>query len=303
MNYKNTPINIKDIDPKQGLVTGYASTVNILDDGGDIITPGAFKRTINAWGPEGKKRIKALYMHDPAWMVGRPVRLEEDNVGLYHETQFSTRNSMAKDTLVLIEDGVITEQSIGYDIVNDELDDDGNRLLKELKLYEYSFVAWGMNEFTPITSVKGKESYDIIQTSMDRFEKALRKGHFESEEIPEMIELAVKRWKDDLKVIKDNTKEHAIDIILKEGRVLSASNRKKVEDAVKALQDVLTVDAPSDSDSSKGTQDAGSSHKGDSGDHSPVDEVMKALDKQRNYIKSKQLYENLKEFGKTLRSE
>src|SRR5690606_32053637 len=70
MEYKLMPLNLKDVDSKKGVVTGYASTFGVMDEGRDIVESGAFKRTINAWGPEGKGRIKSLYMHEPAWMVG-----------------------------------------------------------------------------------------------------------------------------------------------------------------------------------------------------------------------------------------
>ena len=87
-----------------------------------------------------------MYQHEPAWLVGKPVDMNEDDFGLLVTTQFSVRNAFAKDILVLIEDEVITEQSIGYDIVRKYMDDDNNRHLAELKLYEYSYVTWGMNE-------------------------------------------------------------------------------------------------------------------------------------------------------------
>ena len=198
MEFKNSPLHIKDIDVSQGIVTGYASTFDVIDSGNDVVKPGAFKRTINAWGPNGKKRIKSLFMHEPAWMVGKPLVLYEDHVGLYHETQFSVRNSLAKDVLVLIEDGVITEQSIGYDVIDFEME--GNiRNLKELRLYEYSWVAWGMNEYTPIMGIKSEQQYQSLLKSMARFEKALKNGHFRTDEVPEMMELALKRWREEIR--------------------------------------------------------------------------------------------------------
>lgn len=229
MEYKLMPLNLKDVDSKKGVVTGYASTFGVMDEGRDIVESGAFKRTINAWGPEGKGRIKALYMHEPAWMVGRPVVLKEDEIGLYHETQFSVRNTLAKDVLVLIEDGVITEQSIGYDTVVAEVDKDRNaRLLKELKLYEYSFVAWGMNEFTPITGVKsGLPPADQLAKSMERMEQALRSGHFESDEIPQMMELAIKRWRDELREIKTTERRE---------RPVSVTTQRKAPDFNQIVQ-------------------------------------------------------------------
>lgn len=201
MEFKVAPNAIKDIDSKQGIVTGYPATFNVLDDGNDVILPGAFKRTINAWGPSGKNRIKALFMHEPAWLVGKPLVMYEDSKGLYWEVQFSMRNSMAKDTFYLIEDGVITEQSIGYDPVQKEIKD-GIRHLTELKLFEGSYVVWGMNSETPITGTKSigsERKLKSLTDSMAKFEKALRNGHFHTEEVPEMIDLALKKWREAIK--------------------------------------------------------------------------------------------------------
>lgn len=201
----SNPGSIKDIDVQKGIVTGYCSTFDVLDDHNDIILPGAYKRTINAWGPNGKKRIKALKMHDPAWPVGRPLILKEDEFGLYHETQFSMGNSVAKDTFQLILDGVIQEQSIGYDVILYEMDGDV-RKLKELRLWEYSFLLWGANSNTLITGVKGVDSlekYKSLKDSMIRMEKALRNGTFQSEEVPEALEYALKRWQVEIKNLED----------------------------------------------------------------------------------------------------
>lgn len=187
---------IKDINPGKRIVVGYPSTFGTLDSHGDIVDRGAFARTVNAWGPEGKNRIKALYQHDPAWLVGRPLVLREDEFGLYAETQFAD-TAMARDTLRLIEDGIITEQSIGYDVVRAEPGDGANHL-KELRLYEYSFVTWGANEVTPITGVKGQAG---LREKMERMERALKSGKFDSDDVPMMMEIAINQWKE---LVPDN---------------------------------------------------------------------------------------------------
>lgn len=228
MEYKHSPIRLRDIDAKKGIVISYPSTFNVLDDGGDIVDPGAFKRTINAWGPEGKRRIKALYMHEPAWMVGKPLVMREDDVGLYVETQI-TKTRMAMDVMTLLEDEIITEESIGYDIVQKKMDNDVRHLV-ELKLYEYSYVAWGMNEYTPIIGVKSATPADRLIQSMERMEKALRNGHFETEEIPQMLELAVKRWRDEVKALRQEREQKERD------KPIEISTHKKANDFTENLE-------------------------------------------------------------------
>ena len=46
------PIQIKDIDGKKGIVTGYFADFNSIDSDGDIIRPGAFSKSISEWGPK-----------------------------------------------------------------------------------------------------------------------------------------------------------------------------------------------------------------------------------------------------------
>lgn len=208
MDYFSTSFEIKDIDTKKGIVTGYPATFDVIDDGNDVIEPGAFARTINSWGPNGKNRIKALFMHEPVYLLGKPLVLKEDNYGLYQETQFCMKNSFAKDIFYLIDDGAITEQSIGYDVVKKKLED-GLRRLKELKMYEYSYVVWGMNSETPILSSKSLDDYNPLIKSMERIEKALKKGHFQTDEIPQMLEISLKNWQTQLKAIEKKKKEEA----------------------------------------------------------------------------------------------
>lgn len=229
------PAHIKDVDRKRGIVTGYCSSFDVVDSQKDVVKKGAFARTINAWGPDGKNRIKNLFMHDPAWLVGRPLVLKEDDFGLYHETQIS-QTSIGKDVLTLIADGVITEQSIGYDVIQAEDRDDGIRELKELRLWEYSWVTWGANEVTPVTGMKSldpQERLNALLESMARFEKALKHGSFQTDEVPEMIELALRKWREEVKLWEDKLREAAAKTSLGRG-VITIDGAKQPKAAILA---------------------------------------------------------------------
>ena len=205
MKTKTFATGFKDIDENEGIAAGYASTFNVVDDGDDVVEPGAFSRTINSWGPEGADRIKALYQHDPAWLVGKPIELHEDDNGLYHKTKFSLDNAMSNDVFVLVRDKVITEQSIGYDVVKREMKD-GVRHLKELKLWEYSFVTFGMNQYTPITSVKSnKEAYRKLRERMNTMEKLINGNKLDSKEVKHMTSIALDRWQKEVEQLENKT--------------------------------------------------------------------------------------------------
>ena len=170
---------LKDADEKTGIVTGYASIFGNEDSDREIVMPGAFAKTIQERGPGSvKPRIKHLWQHDSWAPIGIPVKLQEDSKGLYFETQFG-KDSFSQDKLQQHIDGIITELSIGYKINrSQEQFDEGNnflnRILIELKLWEYSSVTWGSNSLTEIISAKG-EVKDIMADLTKRLE-ALNRG-------------------------------------------------------------------------------------------------------------------------------
>ena len=66
----------------EGRFQGYASVFGRLDDGGDIVMPGAFGKSL---GLRGRHRIKMLFQHDPKEPVGTWDVLREDDFGLWAE--------------------------------------------------------------------------------------------------------------------------------------------------------------------------------------------------------------------------
>lgn len=132
---------------------GYASTWD-RDLGGDQILPKAFIKTIKERFTDHPKKsgIKILWQHnDP---LGLPIHMEEDSKGLYVVGRIS-KTRLGDEALELMKDGVIDQMSIGYDVVKDDISDDGQtRLLKELVLYEFSPVTFPMNPSADIVSIK-----------------------------------------------------------------------------------------------------------------------------------------------------
>ncbi len=149
--YKNCDLAFKDIDQKQGIVTGYFASFNTKDAENDVIQPGAFTKTIS----ENFNRIKHLLDHNIQKAVGKILVLKEDATGLYYESKAGS-HQMGQDFLKMAESGIITEHSIGYQIPKGKSTvKDGTCYISEVKLYEGSSLqAWGMNENTPLTGIK-----------------------------------------------------------------------------------------------------------------------------------------------------
>ncbi len=152
MQYRTIPFDVKFVDAATGTFEGYGASWN-LDDGGDIILPGAFKKTI----AERANRIKICYQHDWRQPIGKPMELREEERGLYVKAMISD-TSLGRDVRTLMKDGVISELSIGYDPikVGYMTGPEGQqiRTLQEIRLYEISPVTVAMNPAAVITDVK-----------------------------------------------------------------------------------------------------------------------------------------------------
>lgn len=182
--YKNLELEIKDIDTKEGIVSGYFSAFNIKDSDGDVILPGAFTKSISEWGPTAKGRIKHLMNHNPSMPLGKVLELKEDNYGLFYRSKIGT-HSLGQDFLKMVESDLIKEHSIGFTVIKDKKSDDAN-YLQEIKLYEgSSLTAWGANEYTPLVEMKG--NIESINERIKAFEKFVR----HSDATDETIELCL----------------------------------------------------------------------------------------------------------------
>lgn len=175
---------------------GYASTWEI-DLGLDKIEKGAFKKTIAERFP--KNDIKILWQHDYTKPIGLPTHMEEDSKGLFIQGRIS-KTALGDEAIELMKDGVVDKMSIGYDVVKDDISEDGQvRHLKELVLYEFSPVTFPMNTGADILSVK---------------------THFNS-------------------LIKEFNNPHLANYF-KEGRALNKQNVQALKSAIETLQGILS---------------------------------------------------------------
>lgn len=177
---KSTPIFVTKVDEGQGLVEAVVSVFGVLDYGRDIIWPGAFAKTIT----ERFNTIKVVDQHntDSIFRVlGKPLELREigrDELppqvlerfptatgGLLTQTQYDMDTPEGLGAFNRIKSGSINEYSIGYEAVDSDrqvLEIDGKRVnvrnIRQIKLWEFSPVIWGMNPAT--TTVDAKEMTD-----------------------------------------------------------------------------------------------------------------------------------------------
>jgi HK97 family phage prohead protease len=148
---KSNNFELKDFDQKKGIVTFYFSAFGNRDSDGDVIENGAFKKTFE----ENRARIKHFKNHDPYKTPGRILELQEDTKGAFAISQL-VKTTLGRDTLIEYEEGIITEHSMGFNVIKEELDQfEGVNKIKELRLWEVSSLnAWGANSMTNTVGVK-----------------------------------------------------------------------------------------------------------------------------------------------------
>lgn len=150
---KTINFEVKAIDEETGIFEGYAATFSKKPDSyGDIIDPGAFKKTL----AESGKRVKILWQHSIMEPIGKPAEMTEDEKGLHIKAKLSLGVQRAREVMSLMKDGVITEMSIGYDTIKQSYEE-GTRHLKEVKLYDISPVVFAANPEALIVGVKQSE--------------------------------------------------------------------------------------------------------------------------------------------------
>lgn len=162
------------------VVIGFASILGNVDDGGDLIMPGAYRKTLLERGD----RLRWLWQHDmtlpPVAKIleireaGRDELPEvvlaqhpEATGGLLVKREYLD-TERGNEILANIRAGAITEMSIGYDALQVDYPADlvvagkpCRRRLKEIRLWECSDVNWGMNAAT--ANLKDMDSKALAQ--------------------------------------------------------------------------------------------------------------------------------------------
>ena len=150
-----------DMDDEKGVVKGYASMFNNIDSDNDIITKGAYSKTLQ----ENSERIAFLYQHNMHQPIGKPTSMKEDDNGLFVEAKISD-SSLGKDVKTMISEGILKEFSVGFIPIKEEFVGGINHI-KEIK---FSLVTLAANPMAQVTEYKGTKSVDNL---MDEFDKLI----------------------------------------------------------------------------------------------------------------------------------
>jgi hypothetical protein len=137
---------------KDGRFAGYASVFGKADEGGDIVMPNAFRKSL---GLRGRHRIKMLFQHDPKEPVGVWDTVREDDYGLWVEGRLVGEVPRADALRRLIGRGAVDGLSIGFRTIKSTREPrTGNRKLWEIDLWEISIVTFPMMDLARIAPGK-----------------------------------------------------------------------------------------------------------------------------------------------------
>jgi HK97 family phage prohead protease len=168
-SYKSVEFKAEDVDLKNRKIKGYASAFNVEDRYKEVVMPGAFKKSIEERGPKAAiPEIKFFLNHDITQSPARVDELYEDNYGLGHVSTTS-RSTLGKDFLILVEEKIVSQMSIGYELM-DYKESNGVKYITEKRLWEISgLTGWGVNKYTPIDVMKSTEQVSDRIKKLDRF--------------------------------------------------------------------------------------------------------------------------------------
>tara|TARA_R110000787_G_C13316154_1_gene436001 strand:- start:131 stop:847 length:717 start_codon:yes stop_codon:yes gene_type:complete len=189
IDYKAFGGELKDFDFKSRIVTGYLTSFDNVDHGGDVGVKGMFAKSLK----ERKGNIKFLNQHQWTQPHGGFAVLKEDSKGLYFESEPLINTTYSDDALKLYDAGIMKEHSYGYQTINSEYDKkDDVRYLKEVKLFEGSNVTLGMNPDTPFTGFKSFTNIKELEAEQKKLFTAIKNGTFTDETFM-LLEIALKQ--------------------------------------------------------------------------------------------------------------
>jgi HK97 family phage prohead protease len=148
---KSVDLQLKSLDDT-GVFEGFASVYGNIDYGGDVVLPGAFKKSI-----EEKPSLTVLWEHDTKHPIAKGV-LEDTMTGLKIHGQLDMADPMAQFVMGKLKGGFVNGLSIGYQVVKDGWEA-GKRQLKEVKVHEVSIVTLPQNDRAIITSFKAGRKF------------------------------------------------------------------------------------------------------------------------------------------------
>ncbi|RFC81650.1 HK97 family phage prohead protease [Acinetobacter sichuanensis] len=173
----NVPFEVKSVSDT-GEFEGYASVFGVKDSYGDVVMPGAFKRTLNEWSQKG--RLPAmLWQHKSDEPLGPYLEMKEDENGLFVRGRFLIKDDpLARRAHAHLKAKSIGGMSIGFILRDYEYDKQlGVYKLTDIDLWEVSIVTFPANDEARVSDVKSALDRGETPSEME-VERVLRDAGF-----------------------------------------------------------------------------------------------------------------------------
>lgn len=155
--YKKYEPHFKGLD-SHGTFDALVSVFGNVDIQGDVVMPGAFKKSIEKWKASGDP-LPVIFSHDwqnPFAHIGYVTSMRESTMGLEVEGKLDVdTNEFAAQVYTLLKDRRVREWSFGYDVIKELPRADRATELLELDIIEVGPTLKGANELTMTLGVKG----------------------------------------------------------------------------------------------------------------------------------------------------
>jgi len=161
--YENCNLELKSVGDDTYSFEGYAAVFGSVDSYGDIIMPGAFKRTLDHKTKSKNPVYPVCWNHDLINPIGfaPAVNMREDANGLFVKGTIIAKTTEVKQKYALMKEGAVSGMSFRFDAIRSEPSDPYKgevkgcrRKLHELKLYEVTITGNPANEDAQVLSVK-----------------------------------------------------------------------------------------------------------------------------------------------------
>lgn len=153
-------------DAPHGEATALVSVFNNVDLVGDRILPGAFADSLKAIKESGRS-IPWVWSHqwsDPNAYIGKILEATETEKGLLVRASFFNTET-AQHIKTLLAEGVVSEFSFAYDVIDQDTAEDGVNELKAINILEAGPTLKGCNPATQLVNVRSVVNSPALSTS------------------------------------------------------------------------------------------------------------------------------------------
>ena len=164
----------KTVGGDTGELEGYASVFGNVDQGGDIVLPGAFKRTLHDWS-HAKQPLPLLADHQltTEGVIRSVTKASEDHFGLRVRARFSS-DPKAQSVRTKMVEGHIRGMSFTYEpkrSYRGEKDGKQVRYLQEVRVFEATVTPFPMNQLAVANAKAGPDEHAEAAARLQQLEQ------------------------------------------------------------------------------------------------------------------------------------